>query len=53
MAKCEYCPKVPMYGNNRPWSEKSHSPPLESQRPEGENNGERPSRQTPTLYFLS
>lgn len=23
MPKCDYCPKVPMYGNNRPWSKKA------------------------------
>ena len=23
MAKCDYCPKAPMYGNNRPWSKKA------------------------------
>jgi len=23
MAKCDYCPKTTMYGNNRPWSKKA------------------------------
>ena len=23
MPKCDYCPKGPMFGNNRPWSKKA------------------------------